>query len=93
MRVTAAGGTKPRWGADGRTLYFLRGDDLSRVTVMAGGTPSVSAPQTVARLPGLRDFDAARRSDRLLAILPAPAARPLEVRALVDWQASIAPAQ
>ena len=26
VRVTAAGGIKPRWGADGGTLYFLRGD-------------------------------------------------------------------
>jgi hypothetical protein len=50
---------------------------------------SVSAPAAVAPARGLRDFDAAHRSDRLLAILPAQAPPPIEIRALVDWQSAI----
>jgi len=49
---------------------------------------SVSAPAAVASAPGIRDFDAAHRGDRLLAILPAQAATP-DIRALVDWQSAV----
>jgi hypothetical protein len=40
-------------------------------------------------VPGIRDFDVAHRSRRLLAILPRSDARPVEVRALVDWQTAV----
>jgi Tol biopolymer transport system component len=89
VRVTAAGGLKPRWGAEPRTLYFLRGDAIARVAVSEGDAPSVSAPADIARVPGIRDFDAAHRSPRLLAILPSSGARPVEARALVDWQTAV----
>jgi len=57
VRVTAAGGSKPRWSADGDTLYFLRGEAITRVTVIDGDMPSVSAPAEVARVGAVRDFD------------------------------------
>jgi hypothetical protein len=85
-RVTVAGGTKPRWGPDGRTLYLLRGEDIAHVNVSPGATPSVSVPAEVARTPGIRDFDVAHGGRRLLAILPARETRPIDARALVDWQ-------
>jgi Tol biopolymer transport system component len=91
-RVSTAGGTKPRWGRDSRTLYFQRGPDIVRVTVVSGATPAPSAPVPVATVPGLRDFDAAHRTDRLLAIVPAAGAAP-EIRALADWQPTIPAAQ
>ena len=89
VRVTAAGGLRPRWGAEPGALYFLRGDAIARVTVSDGDTPSVSAPADVARVPGIRDFDAAHRSRRLLAVLPGSGARPVDARALVDWQTAV----
>ena len=89
VRVTAAGGLRPRWGAEPGALYFLRGDAIARVTVSDGDTPSVSAPADLARVPGIRDFDAAHRSRRLLAVLPGSGARPVDARALVDWQTAV----
>jgi dipeptidyl aminopeptidase/acylaminoacyl peptidase len=88
VRVSSAGGSRPRWGRDGRSLFFLRGAELVRVTLTVDPL-SVSAPAAVAPARGLRDFDAAHRSDRLLAILPAQAPPPIEIRALVDWQSAI----
>ncbi len=85
-RVTVAGGTRPRWGPDSGTLYLLRGGDIARVNVSPGTTPSVSVPTELARTPGIRDFDVAHGGRRLLAILPAPGTRPIDARALVDWQ-------
>ena len=89
VRVSSAGGHHPRWGRDGRTLFFLRGTEIVRVTITLAPL-SASAPARVATAPGLRDFDAAHRGDRLLAILPAAAAdAPAEIRALVDWQSAV----
>jgi hypothetical protein len=89
VRVSAAGGTRPRWGMDGRTLYFLRGNAIARVAVSAGATPSASPPADVATVAGIRDFDAAHRTPRLIAIVPVDEPRPLDARALVDWKNAV----
>jgi len=88
VRVSSAGGSRPRWGRDSRSLFFVRGAELVRVTLTRDPL-SVSAPATVAPARGLRDFDTAHRSDRLLAILPVQTAPPTEIRALVDWQSAV----
>jgi len=88
VRVSSAGGTHPRWARDGRTLFFLRGPEIVRVALTLDPL-SASAPATLATVPGLRDFDAAHRGDRLLAILPAQTAPAAEIRALVDWQSAV----
>lgn len=88
VRVSSAGGHHPRWSRDGRSLFFLRDAEIVHVALTLDPL-SVSAPATVATVPGLRDFDSAHRSDRLLAILPAQTATLPEIRALVDWQAAV----
>jgi dipeptidyl aminopeptidase/acylaminoacyl peptidase len=90
VRVSSAGGSRPRWGRDSRSLFFLRGSELVRVALTLDPL-SVSAPAVVAPARGLRDFDAAHRSDRLLAILPAQTPPSIEIRALVDWQSALGP--
>jgi hypothetical protein len=88
VRVSSAGGTHPRWGRDGRSLLFLRRTEVVRVALTTDPL-SVSAPAVVATVPGIRDFDAAHRSDRVLAILPAQTAPGIDVQALVDWQSAV----
>jgi hypothetical protein len=88
VRVSSAGGSHPRWGRDGRTLFFLRGTEIVRVALTIDPL-SVTAPAIVATVPGIRDFDPAHRGDRLLAILPAQAAQAAEIHALVDWQSAV----
>ena len=87
-RVSHAGGRKPRWG--GTSVYFLRGDgELLRADRQSAALGS-SVPQRVLNLAGIRDFDAAHASDRLLGIVPVSATRASEVAALVDWQTALA---
>jgi dipeptidyl aminopeptidase/acylaminoacyl peptidase len=88
IRVSSAGGSRPRWGRDGRTLFFVRGAEIVRVTLTIDPL-SASAPATVALVPGVRDFDAEHRGSRLLAILPAQSSPSPEIRALVDWQSAV----
>jgi eukaryotic-like serine/threonine-protein kinase len=88
VRVSSAGGARPRWGRDGRTLFFLRGTEIVRVALTLDPL-SASAPATVAAVPGIRDFDPAHRSDRILAILPVGAAPAVDIQALVNWQSAV----
>jgi eukaryotic-like serine/threonine-protein kinase len=89
VRVTSAGGLKPRWSRDSRTLYFARDAEILRVTLQTGASLSVSAPVRAALVPGLRDFDVARDGRRLLVIGAAPRSGAPQVRALVDWQPAV----
>lgn len=88
VRVSNAGGHHPRWGRNGRSLFFLRGAEIVRVSLTRDEL-STSAPASVATVPGIRDFDTAHRTDRVLAIVPAHAAPAGEIRALVDWQSAV----
>lgn len=67
VRVSFAGGTRPGWGRDGRSLFFLRDGRLMRADVLADG---FAAATQVLDVPGLRDYALAHRSDRVLAIAP-----------------------
>ena len=84
-RVTTAGGIRPRWRRDGRALFFIRGDELMQTAIAVTGDISFSPATTVARWPAVRDYDVAHRSDRLLAILPAPRTTAPRAGLIVDW--------
>ena len=45
VRVSSDSGYEPRWSADGRELYYLRGDSVMAVTVQGVGELSFSAPE------------------------------------------------
>jgi Tol biopolymer transport system component len=84
-RVSFAGGARPRWSADGRSLFFLRGAQVLRADLQGA---RFTSPRAIAEIPGVRDFDAAHRSGRLLVLLsttPAPAMP----AAIVDWPALV----
>jgi Tol biopolymer transport system component len=86
-RVSFAGGTHPRWGADGRALFFLRGGAVMR-SDLAGGAFTAARP--VIEAAGIRDFDVAHASRRLLLIVPTAVSTRAAARALVDWPSLIA---
>jgi eukaryotic-like serine/threonine-protein kinase len=100
VRVSFAGGSRPRWSRDGRALFFLRGSQILRADVVAGSdgsgrspqpdlSPRFSTPRPVIDVPGIRDFDVAHRRDALVALVPAQAASPTPVTALVDWMSLV----
>jgi Tol biopolymer transport system component len=86
VRISLAGGMRPRWRRDSEAIFFTRGDDLMR-SDYNGSDPVPFAPAVpVTPVPGLRDFDVAHRSDRLLLLLPVDTRPEPTVSAIVDWK-------
>lgn len=89
IRVSLAGGTRPRWRRDGEAIFFTRGDQVMR-SDLAGDDAVPFAPAVpVVNAPGLRDFDVAHRSDRLLLLLPVDAHVEPTVGAVLDWMSAM----
>jgi dipeptidyl aminopeptidase/acylaminoacyl peptidase len=86
LRVTLAGGTRPRWRRDGRALFFLRDGRVMRSEIEERGSRvSFGAASPIADVPGARDYTPANRSDRLLAIVPLARAESARARIIVEW--------
>lgn len=88
MRVSRAGGTRPEWGADGRSLFFLRNGRLMRADL--AGTPDTTplqftAPRQAVDVAEVRDYAVAHRSDRVVMIVPAGRGRPPSAGVIVNW--------
>lgn len=83
LRVSFAGGMRPRWSRDGRAVFFLRGTHIMRADVSVAG---FTTPRDVLDVPGLRDFDVAHRRDAVLALLPAASSTTATTSVIVDWR-------
>lgn len=72
-RVTAGGGTDPRWRADGRELFVRRGREfLSMAVVPDLVSPTIGVPVTLLDAPhDVRAWDVSPDGQRLLLNLPA----------------------
>ena len=81
--MSLSGGSRPRWTADGQALLFLRGSTVMRVARTAG---RFAAPQPLFELPGIRDFDTAHRSNRIIALLPAQNEPVESVAVVLNWR-------
>jgi Tol biopolymer transport system component len=87
IRVSFAGGARPRWGRDGQSLFFLRDAQIMR-SALSGGTRFIT-PELVIEARGIRDFDVAHRRDALVALMPVSAGPAPIVSVLVDWMSAI----
>ena len=85
QRVSLAGGTHPRWTRDGRALLFLRGSTIMRADLNAAAG-RFEAPHPLFDAPGIRDFDVAHRSDRIVALLPVRADPVEQVSVVLNWR-------
>jgi len=90
QRISSGGGTSPRWTRDSRSLLFLRGSTIMRADI---GTTGVrfDSPRPLFDAPGIRDFDVARRGDRILALLPEQIEPVSSVPVILNWR-SLLPA-
>ena len=87
-RVSQAGGSRPRWA--GRSLYFLRRDgEILRADRLAVDDLAYAVPVPVLTVPGLRDFDTAHHSARIVAVVPETSAGPAAVDAFLDWMSAL----
>lgn len=87
-RISFSGGTRPRWGRDGRTLYFLRGSQLFRATVETNSLRFANA-QPIFEVPGIVDYDVAHRSDRFIVIRNKAAADAPPPGVVLNWRSAI----
>src|SRR6185503_18873629 len=88
QRLSFAGGTHPRWTRDSRSLLFLRGSTIMRASLDAAGTRFESA-RPLFDTPGIRDFDVAHRSDRVLALLPVQIESVSSVPVTLNWRSQL----
>ena len=86
VRVSFAGGSKPRWSRDGQSIFFLRGSAIMRARLSNSSPASFAPAVLVLDAPGIRDFDAAHRRDALLTVVPVNSSSPAAVSAILDWQ-------
>jgi dipeptidyl aminopeptidase/acylaminoacyl peptidase len=90
QRLSFGGGTRPRWTRDSRSVLFLRGSAVMRADLDASGA-RFQSPRPLFEAPGIRDFDVAHRSDRLLALLPVKVEPVNSVPVILNWR-SLLPA-
>jgi Tol biopolymer transport system component len=83
IRVSFAGGARPRWSRDGRGVLFVRGAQIMRADASAAG---FTTPRVVLDAPGIRDFDVAHRRDAVLALVPAASSTTATTTVVVDWR-------
>lgn len=94
VRASFGGGTRPRWGRNGRSLFFLRGTRIMRADIDADAPPlRFTTPQAIVDVPGVRDFDVAHRRDALVALMPTQGATSPPVSAVVDWRSLLGSAR
>ncbi|MEO7156633.1 MAG: hypothetical protein ABI039_03665, partial [Vicinamibacterales bacterium] len=84
VRVTTAGGTEPRWGADGRELFFRRGTEIHAVAL--DGFEVRSTVRLFDAGGALRAFDVGR-DGRFLLNLPATNHAPAAATIVNHWTA------
>ena len=67
VRVSFAGGTRPRWARDGRR-FVLRAAARESCAPICQVVRRSPTPREVLDVPGVRDFDVAHRRDALIAL-------------------------
>jgi Tol biopolymer transport system component len=85
MQVSAAGGTEPQWGRDGRELFYVAGDGtLTSVPVVTSGT-SIQIGRPSRLFPSAAGYQASRDGQRFLVARPVKDAGPAIV-VVLNWQ-------
>ena len=83
QRISFAGGTRPQWSGDGRSIFFVR--DLRLVRTDDQGDGTFSTPKEIGDIRGVRDFAVARRSNRILAIVPRERTDDPVINVILNW--------
>jgi Tol biopolymer transport system component len=87
MRVSQHGGTMPRWGRDGKELFFL-GPEGQLYSAPTGG--GFGVPRMLFQVVGMTTFEPALDSQRFLAHIEKRSGEP-EVQLLLNWTALTEP--
>lgn len=82
VRITTAGGTEPRWSADGRELYFRRGSEMLAATLARSEVTSITRLFDAGA--PIRSFDVTR-SGRFLLNVPAASNHSAPLTLIHSW--------
>jgi Tol biopolymer transport system component len=83
-RLTTTGGTEPRWGADGRELYFRRGSEIHALALDGFAVRSTMKLFDAGAV--IRAYDVSR-DGRFLLNLPAESHMPAAATIVSHWSA------
>ena len=86
VRVSFAGGNRPRWARDGRAVFFLRGRQIMRADVSGSG---FTTPRVLLEVGNIRDFDVAHTRDAVVALVPDPFFTAPASSVMVDWRSLV----
>jgi Tol biopolymer transport system component len=92
VRVSTAGGSRPRWRREGKELFYVSGDNrMMSVSVRLGDAPAVSAPQALFSLDvaGWRDYDVSADGTRFLIVFNAGEQRSRFISVTTNWLAAL----
>ena len=86
-RISAAGGRRPRWRADGRELFFLApGGVVMAAEVRPGESWTAAAPQPLFRLETeIENWDVTPDGARFLVTMPVEKTRESPLHVILNW--------
>ena len=89
--VSKGGGTSPRWGADGKELYYLAPNGTVTSVAFATDRGVPTGPQRVLfQAPGAdADWAVTRDGERFLLAVPAGRSTPSPFTVVFNWQAAV----
>ncbi len=96
VRVSTAGGSRPRWRRDGREIFYVsRDNEMIATPVRLASEVQVGSPQRLFRIDpaGWRDYDVTRDGDRFLLVANVPAPDADAITVTVNWLSRISPSK
>ena len=86
-RISPSGGREPRWGSDGKELFYAAPDDsIVAVPVTPGASLQAGAGASLFRLEtGIRNFDVSPDGSRFLVITPVEKSPESPIRVILNW--------
>jgi Tol biopolymer transport system component len=89
-RISVAGGRLPRWGRDGRELYYIAPDDsLMSIPIGLGSQLHSGSPVLLFRMESIRDYDVSPDGRRFLVDTSAEKVFTSPIRVILDWAAAL----
>jgi eukaryotic-like serine/threonine-protein kinase len=88
VKVSASGGSRPRWKRDGSELYFVStGDEMIATAVRLGSSAQVGASRPLFSMgpAGWQDYDVTADGQRFLVVVNMPAPDADAVAVTVNW--------
>jgi hypothetical protein len=88
-RVSADGGSQPRWRGDGKELFYVDGERKLVAVDVAPGTQFEIGPATLLLRVAVNHYDVMADGTRFLVITVAETEGPLPLNLLLNWTEAV----